>query len=90
MSLWSKPKRQLDSERIKEALETNFVKLLTNCYHILPLKCMFNDQNLDKCHAQIAAKRRVLEIALTQMEEVIILIFCKFEHVIYDKRFIRM
>ena len=75
MSLWTKPKRQLTSKTIKDALEANFVKLVTGCYHVLPLRCMFNDKNLEKCQTQIAARRRVLEIALMRMEEEIVFFY---------------
>ena len=89
MSLWTKPKRQLTSKTIKDALEANFVKLVTGCYHVLPLRCMFNDKNLEKCQTQIAARRRVLEIALMRMEEVIVFFFIKFTLLSLREKMIR-
>ena len=68
-SFWSAPKHALRSRTIFQALRNEVMPTMSN-YPILSLRCMFNDESLERYEAYILARRKLLEMELEKMEEV--------------------
>ena len=70
MALWNQPVHQFNSTTIKEALNLYLVPVAVEQCYVLALKCMLNDASLPRCETQIAGYRRLLEMALMEIDKV--------------------
>ena len=70
MALWNQPVHQFNSTTIKEALNLYLVPVAVEQRCVLALKCMLNDASLPRCETQIAGYRRLLEMALMEIDKV--------------------
>ena len=70
MSFWRQPRRQLKSATLLNALQHKLVPTVCRKYHAIPIRIMLDSASVVEAERLISVRRRELEIALYEMEEV--------------------